>query len=159
MLDIVKNYSDLAVAQYGILSRTLTNVSVDELNWKPHPEANTIQWILGHHLWYETWVADAIKNTGRYLEDSKPLSLSFSTLEDFVTQFESRSKHRQEVYENLTEANLEREFSYLGKATYSVAKLIRTHAGHFTGHTWQIRYIRGIYSRAYGTDKTVFDPF
>lgn len=159
MLDIVSNYNDLAIAQYGILKRTLTAVSAEELNWLPHPEANSIRWILGHHLWYEEWVTGAITNSGRYLEDTKPLSLSFSTFDDFTAKFEQKSNQRQEVYENLTEADLEREFDYLGHATYSVSKLIRTHAGHFTGHTWQIRYIRGIYSRAYATDKTVFDPF
>lgn len=85
--------------------------------------------------------------------------MPFGTIEDFKEQFETLMQKRQAIYETLDEADLAREFNYLGKATYSVARLIRTHAGHFTGHTWQIRYIRGIYSRAYGTDKTVFDPF
>lgn len=159
MLGIVKAYNDLAVAQYGILTRTLTAITDEELDWKPHPEANTIRWILGHHLWFETWVTDIILNTGRFLTDTQPLAFSVASVDDFKAQFDELMQKRQAVYETLNAADLEREFSYLGKATYSIAKLIRTHAGHFTGHTWQIRYIRGIYSRAHGTDKTVFDPF
>ena len=159
MLELVKNYNDLAVAQYGILNRTLTGVSQEELDWKPHPEANTIRWILGHHLWFETWVHDIILNSGRFLTDTKPLSFAFTTLDDFKIQFEDLMEKRQAVYETLKEADLEREFSYLGKSTYSISRLIRTHAAHFTGHTWQIRYIRGMYSRTHNTDKTVFDPF
>ncbi|MFO7694647.1 MAG: hypothetical protein R6V57_16310 [Vicinamibacterales bacterium] len=66
---------------------------------------------------------------------------------------------RRAVYEGLEPADLERAFDYLGVARYTVAQLVRTHAAHFTGHTWQVRYVRGTYSRAFGTDKTAFDPF
>lgn len=159
MLEIVQNYNDLAIAQYGILTRTLTGITPEELEWRPHPEANPIRWILGHHLWYEEWVKDAILNRGRFLSETEPLSFSFGTLDDFVSRFEAQMHERQAAYETLTEADLAREFNYLGKGVYIVSRLIRTHAAHFTGHTWQIRYIRGTYSRAYGTDKTVFDPF
>lgn len=41
---------------------------------------------------------------------------------------------------------------------YTVGKVVRTHTAHFTGHTWQVKYVRGAYSRAFGTDKRVFDP-
>lgn len=159
MLDIVRHYNELALAQYGILQRILSEISSEELDWRPHPEANDIRWILGHHLWYEQWVTDIILETGRFLTDTRPMSFPVKSHEDFTRRFEASMQRRQEVYEGVSEADLAREFDYLGKATYTVSKLIRTHAGHFTGHTWQIRYIRGIYSRAFGTDKSVFDPF
>ena len=48
---------------------------------------------------------------------------------------------------------------YLGVASYMVAQIVRIHAAHFSDHTWQVRYVRGTFSRAFGADKRVFDPF
>lgn len=159
MLDPVRYYDELAMAQVGILRRTLTGISEAELDWRPHPQANPIRWILGHHLWYETWVADAIEETGRYLTDTRPQSFDVVDLDDFWTRFDAGVARRRALYEQLTEAALERSFDYLGTGIYTVARLVRTHAGHFTGHTWQVRYVRGTHARAFGTDKSVFDPF
>ena len=58
----------------------------------------------------------------------------------------------------LREGDLARPVEYLGVDGYTVGKVVRTHAAHFTGHTWQVKYVRGAYSRAFGTDKRVFDP-
>ena len=42
--------------------------------------------------------------------------------------------------------------------SYTVGRVVRTHAAHFTGHTWQVKDVRGVYSRAFGADKRMFDP-
>jgi hypothetical protein len=159
MRGAVRAYDELAMAQVGILRRTLTGIGDDELDWRPHPAANPIRWLLGHHLWYETWVADAIEETGRFLVDRRPASLPVEGVDDFWGRFDPAVERRRAVYEDLTEIDLARSFDYLGVATYTVAQLVRTHAAHVTGHTWQIRYVRGTHSRAFGTDKRVFDPF
>jgi hypothetical protein len=159
MIEPVRTFDELAIAQVGILRRTLTGVGDAELDWRMHPEANPIRWLLGHHLWYETWVPDAIEATGRFLVDEKPTSLLVADVDDFWTRFDAAVARRRAVYGGLEPADLDRAFDYLGVAEYSVAQLVRTHAAHFTGHTWQVRYVRGTYSRAFGTDKRVFDPF
>lgn len=158
MVDAVRFYDELVTAQTAVLRRTLTDISEAELDWRPHPVANPIRWILGHHVWYETWVPDAIQGTGRYLTDTRPLSFEVADGADFWTRFEAEAARRRGVYEALTEADLERTITYLNQGPYTVARLVRTHAGHFTGHSWQARYIRGAYSRAFGTDKSLFDP-
>ena len=159
MIDPVRTFDELAMAQVGILRRTLTGIGEDELDWRMHPEANPIRWLLGHHLWYEAWVPDAIEGTGRFRVDRKPASLSVTDVGDFWLRFDAAVARRRAVYAGLGPTDLDRTFDYLGVATYTVGQLVRTHAAHFTGHTWQIRYVRGTYSRAFGTDKRVFDPF
>jgi len=37
--------------------------------------------------------------------------------------------------------------------------LLKTHAMHPAGHRFQVRYVRGTYSRAHGTRKSDFDPW
>jgi hypothetical protein len=64
---------------------------------------------------------------------------------------------RIRVYESLNEDDLQKEIDYLGAYNVSIETLIRTHAGHITGHNYQVRFIRGTYSRANNTDKSVFD--
>lgn len=152
MIDAVRWYDDLVEAQVGILRRITDGLQDEELDWRPHPRANSVRWILGHHLWYEAWVADAIEGTGRYRTDRAPASLPVASVDAFWTDFEAEADRRRHVYAELREPDLERRVDYLGTGTYSVARLVRTHAAHFTGHTWQIRYVRGTYARATGRD-------
>jgi len=159
MIEPVSTFDELVMAQVGILRRTLTGIGADEFDWRMHPEANPIRWLLGHHLWYEAWVPDAVEVTGRYLVDREPTSLPVADVDDFWSRFDAAVARRRSVFDGLELADLDRTFDYLGVATYTVGQLVRTHAAHFTGHTWQIRYVRGTYSRAFGTDKRVFDPF
>jgi hypothetical protein len=159
MLDSVRCYDELAMAQVGVMRRTLTAVNEAELDWRPHPQANPIRWILGHRLWYETWVCDAIEQTGRFLRDDAPMSLAVAGTYEFWTRFDEASSRRRALYEALSEDDLAREFDFLTAGTYTVARLVRAHAAHVTGHSWQVRYVRGTFSRAFGTDKRVFDPF
>lgn len=152
MIDAVRWYDDLVEAQVGILRRITQGLEDAELDWRPHPQANPVRWILGHHLWYEAWVPDAIEGTGRYRTDRAPASLSVASIDAFWTDFEAAADRRRAVYAALGEPDLERRVDYLGTGSYSVARLVRTHAAHFTGHTWQVRYVRGTYARATGRD-------
>lgn len=54
---------------------------------------------------------------------------------------------------------LARQLSYFGRYDVSVLGLLKTHALHLAGHRFQIRYVRGTYSRAHGTRKADFDPW
>jgi hypothetical protein len=94
-----------------------------------------------------------------FLTDQRPQSFAVAGVEGFWGRFDPAADRRRSLYEGLAETDLQRSFDYLGVYRSTVAQLVRTHAAHFTGHTWQIRYVRGTYSRAFGTDKRVFDPF
>ncbi len=159
MLDAVANYNDLSSFHYDNLSKLLTGITGEELNWHIHPEAMNIRWIMGHLYWFEDWVADAIENTGRYGQDKGPLAYEFEDLDPLLIDFDKANKRRIKIYELLTETDLEKEIDYFGAYSVNVLSLIRTHAGHTAGHRYQIRMIRGTYSRANQTDKSVFDPW
>lgn len=81
---------------WGLLQRNLTGLTEAEADWRPHPAANPVRWMLGHLAWFEEWAHDALG---------------------------------------------------------------RTHALHLAGHRFQVRYVRGTYSRAHGTRKADFDPW
>jgi len=49
--------------------------------------------------------------------------------------------------------------SYFGRYDVSITELLKTHALHLAGHRFQVRYVRGTYSRAHGTRKADFDPW
>ena len=59
----------------------------------------------------------------------------------------------------LEPADLDRELSYLGRYQVTGLDLLKTHALHLAGHRFQVRYVRGTYSRAHGTPKADFDPW
>jgi hypothetical protein len=56
-------------------------------------------------------------------------------------------------------ADLERSLSYFGRYEVSALALLETHALHLAGHRFQVRYVRGTYARAHGTNKADFDPW
>jgi hypothetical protein len=159
MLDIVQHYNELSTTHYQLLWQNLKGMSEEELEWRPHPEANHCRWILGHLLWFEDWLPDALSSTGRYLTDRGPRSDDFEDLDELRKRFDVYAERRLAAYERLSEAALEDERDYFGAYRVDLLTLVRTHAGHMAGHRYQIRYIRGIYSRAHGTDKAVFDPW
>jgi hypothetical protein len=59
----------------------------------------------------------------------------------------------------LDESDLERSISYFSHYEVSGLDLLKTHALHLAGHRFQLRYVRGAYSRAHGTRKADFDPW
>ena len=60
---------------------------------------------------------------------------------------------------DLSAVDLERDIVFVGRYTLPISDLLQTHALHLAGHRFQVRYIRGCYSRAMGTDKSAFDPW
>ncbi|HEX5077312.1 MAG TPA: hypothetical protein VFW03_29135, partial [Gemmatimonadaceae bacterium] len=54
---------------------------------------------------------------------------------------------------------LDRSLSYFARYDISGLDLLKTHAMHLAGHRFQVRYVRGTYSRAHGTRKSDFDPW
>jgi hypothetical protein len=159
MLEPVTNFSELATHQYEFFKKILTGITTEELEWKIHPEANAIRWIVGHLRWFEDWVPDAIENKGRYGQDKAPLAYDFEDLNELLNEFDNAKDRRINVYESLTEDDLQRKIDYFGAYDVTVKVLTRVHAGHMSGHTYQVRFIRGTYSRANKTDKSVFDPW
>lgn len=158
MLDIVRAYDALAEAQIGILRRTLTAITADELDWRPHPAVNDIRWILGHQLWYEAWVVDVVDGVGGARAEAGERCRPVRDADAFWAAFEPSAERRRARFAALDAGDLERPVTYLDAAGYTVGKTVRTHVAHLTGHTWQVKYVRGAYSRAFGTDKRVFDP-
>ena len=159
MLEVVEHYNELATSHYNLLWKNLKGVTETELDWQPHPKANPVRWIAGHLLWFEEWVPDAIDGSGRYLTDKGPQASSFTDLDDLKTRFDAANDKRLAAYESLIKADLDRKVNYFGAYDVSILALVRTHAGHMAGHRYQIRYVRGIYSRAHETDKSAFDPW
>lgn len=105
MIEPVRAFDEFAIAQVGIQRRTLTGIGAAELDWRMHPEANPVRWLLGHHLWYETWVPDAIEGTGRFLVDRAPASLPVSDVDGFWARFDAAAARRRAVYEGLEPAD------------------------------------------------------
>jgi hypothetical protein len=70
----------------------------------------------------------------------------------------ARARYRACVAE-LDQNALDATLSYLGRYDVSGLDLLKTHALHMAGHRFQVRYVRGTYSRAHGTSKTDFDPW
>lgn len=159
MLEIVEHYHQMSVIHYDLLWKNLSSITEAELDWRPHPEANNARWVLGHLLWFEDWLPDALQGTGRYLTDKGPLSETFADLPELRAHFDAHAERRATAYETLNEANLKEQRNYFGAYDVNLLALVRTHAGHMAGHRYQIRYIRGTYSRAKQTDKSVFDAW
>ena len=130
-----------------------------EADWRPHEKANNARWIVGHLAWFEEWAGDALREDGRYLIDRDPTAYLDGTMVDLLARFAAaRSRYRARLAE-LTDSDLARTLSYFGRYDVSVIDLLKTHALHLAGHRFQVRYVRGTYSRAHGTRKADFDPW
>ena len=71
---------------------------------------------------------------------------------------ESRARYREHLAA-MQEQDLLIEISYFGRHAVTGLGLLETHALHLAGHRFQVRYVRGTYSRARGTRKSDFDPW
>lgn len=149
--------ADLRSTHYKLLWDNLRDISEEELSWQPHPEANSIRWVMGHLIWFEEWVPDAIAGEGRYLSDKRPTAYKLESLELIKTRFDDARERLEKVAANISDEDLAREVSYFGAYNVSIMTVLRTHATHLAGHRYQVRYIRGTYSRAHGADKSNFD--
>ncbi|GAA4454088.1 hypothetical protein GCM10023189_20100 [Nibrella saemangeumensis] len=152
--------SDMADYQYKSLWGNLKGITEKEADWKPNPESNPIRWVVGHLCWFEEWMPDAIENKGRYLTDKNPLSVQEPTLDVLKARFEAAHTRSREVVKTLTPEMLTKEVIFVGRVPVTIFNLFQTHCTHLAGHRYQVRYIRGTYSRVFHvTNKADFDPW
>ena len=69
MLAEVQQLDAMDESMWGLLQRNLTGLTEAEADWRPHPTANNVRWMLGHLAWFEEWAHDALARDGRYLTD------------------------------------------------------------------------------------------
>ncbi|MCH4824152.1 DinB family protein [Gramella lutea] len=144
----------------------LNGITEEELDWKINDEANSIRWIVGHLTWFEEWASDAIEEKGLYLIDKQP-STSFQS--DSFDQMKDRLTKAHEKYDrlvqNLNPEQIRRPSKYLynendkKRADVDLRTIMAIRCTHFFGHLYQIRMIRGTYSRVNNTDKAAFDKW
>ena len=159
MLAEVQQLDEMDESMWTLLQRNLTGISEAEADWRPHPAANSVRWILGHLTWFEEWAHDALTRGGRFLVDRDPTAFVDGTISELLARFAAaRTRYRARLAE-LDETALPRTLSYFGRYDVTERQLLRTHALHLAGHRFQIRHVRGTYSRAHGTSKTDFDPW
>ena len=159
MLPAVKLLDEMDEQMWSLLQRNLTGITEAEADWRPHPAANSVRWMVGHLAWFEEWAHDALREEGRYLVDRDPTAYLDGTMPELLAKFATaRERYRARLAE-LDDADLARQLSYFGRYDVSGLDLLKTHALHLAGHRFQVRYVRGTYSRAHGTTKADFDPW
>jgi DinB superfamily len=159
MLPEVKLLDEMDEQMWTLLQRNLAGITEEEASWRPHPAANNVRWIVGHLAWFEEWAHDTLREDGRYLIDRDPTAYLDGTMPELLAKFTAaRIRYRARVAE-LGENDLTRQRSYFSRYDVTLLDLLKTHALHLAGHRFQVRYVRGTYSRAHGTRKADFDPW
>lgn len=146
--------------EYKSLWGNLKGITEKEADWKPNPESNPVRWVVGHICWYEEWMADAMENKGRYLTDKNPMSIQEPTMEALRARFDAARARSISVVNDLTPDRLAQKVIFVGRVPVTLFNLLQTQTTHLSGHRYQIRYIRGTYSRVFHiTSKADFDPW
>lgn len=146
--------------EYKSLWGNLKGITEKEADWKPNPESNPIRWVVGHLCWYEEWMADAMENKGRYLTDKNPMSVKEPTLDALRARFDAARTRSINVVNDLTLDRLAQKVIFVGRVPVTLFNLLQTQTTHLAGHRYQVRYIRGTYSRVFHTtSKADFDPW
>lgn len=159
MLESVKLLDEMDEQMWSLLQKNLTGITEAEADWRPHPKSNPVRWMVGHLAWFEEWAHDALRMEGRYLVDKDPTAILDGTMPELTARFAAaRARYRARIAE-LAADELSGSLSFFGRYEVSRLELLRTHALHLAGHRFQVRYVRGTYSRAHGTRKTDFDPW
>lgn len=159
VLTSVQLLDEMDEQMWGLLQRNLAGVTEDEADWRPHPEANSVRWLVGHLAWFEEWARDALCESGRYTVDRDPTAYLDGTIPELIVRFAAARAQYRTRLDALDETALARQLSYFGRYDVSVLGLLKTHTLHLAGHRFQVRYVRGTYSRAHGTRKADFDPW
>ncbi|OFW08831.1 MAG: hypothetical protein A3H96_08255 [Acidobacteria bacterium RIFCSPLOWO2_02_FULL_67_36] len=141
------------------LRANLGGISETEMDWRPIEAANSVRWILSHLIWFEEWARDALDQRGRYLTDTGASACPPAPFDDLWARFENARREYRARIALLTGEDLAREIDFFGRERVTVLDLLTTHTQHLSGHRFQIRYIRGAYSRTAGTEKALFDPW
>ena len=157
---------ELDTDAFGWMWSILRGITDEELDWKIHPEANSTRWIIGHLNWFEEWASDAIKETGLYLIDEQPTNtFQADSLEEMKERFTQAREKYDKLTAELKASDIRRPAQYLyndndkKRAQVDLRTIIAIHSTHFYGHLYQIRMIRGTYSRANDTYKAKFDKW
>ncbi|MDB4917332.1 MAG: hypothetical protein JWM95_4976 [Gemmatimonadetes bacterium] len=159
MLPQVQLLDEMDESTWTLLVENLAGLTEEEADWRPHPDANSVRWMIGHLVWFEEWCHDALALEGRYLVDTGPNAFLDGTMPELLARFaRGRTRYRERIAA-FTDADLTRVISFFARSDVSGLDLLKTHALHLAGHRFQVRYVRGTYSRAHGTKKSVFDPW
>ena len=159
MQPLVAQLDSMDESMWSLLQKNLAGITEAEADWRPHPAANCVRWILGHLAWFEEWAHDALARDGRYLTDAAPTAYLEGSVPALLECFTAgRARYRARLITR-TDSDLARTLSYFGKYDVTELGLLQTHALHLAGHCFQIRYVRGAFSRAHGTAKSDFDPW
>jgi len=162
----VKTLEEIDNGSYELLWTNLQGATEEELDWKLHDEANTLRWIVGHLCWFEEWAADAIEETGMYLDDKQgPDSFRERPFSAMEARFETARQRYVDLTRTLAPDDLRRPVRFVYNKAHDtrfemdLRQVLHIHTTHLAGHRYQVRYIRGTYSRAHETDKSRFDPW
>ncbi len=150
---------EMAKSSYDFLWQILAGIDEKEADWRPNPESNPTRWMVEHLCWFEEWAADTIENKGRYLTDKKPGKVAEPSLEKLKARFDANRTRTDELVAKLTPEQLKREITFVGRFPSTIQKMLRIHVSHLAGHLYQIRYVRGTFSRVFHTNKAIFDPW
>jgi hypothetical protein len=159
MLAEVKLLDDMDESMWNLLQRNLGGLSEDEADWRPHPQANSVRWMIGHLAWFEEWSHDALAQDGRFLVDRDPTAFLEGTVPQVLARFTAARERYRARLAQLEQADLDRELRYFGRYDVTGLGLLKTHALHLAGHRFQVRFVRGTYARAHGVSKDSFDPW
>jgi uncharacterized damage-inducible protein DinB len=137
----------------------LRRVDEEELDWRIHPDANTMRRILAHLHFVEEVTADIVTGEAAPGAHRDPKTYEPRRLAELRALHTAAFERTQAGMGGLTERDLLREVDMLGVRTATLNQVLENHVTHTAGHMYQIRLIRGTYSRAHHTDKSKFDPW
>jgi hypothetical protein len=87
MLPQVKLLDEMDDQMWSLLQRNLTGITEAEADWRPHPAANNVRWLVGHLAWFEEWAHDALRQEGRYNVDRDPTAYLDGTIPELIARF------------------------------------------------------------------------
>jgi DinB superfamily len=156
----MKVMGEMASGDYEFLWKILGGITEEELDWRPNKESNPVRWVLGHLCWFEEYFADTLgERKGRYLTDLKPKSINDIPYDEVKKRFDAARKQTAKLIATITPTQLATVIKFVGAFEVSLRVMAQIHISHMSGHTYQIRYIRGTYSRVFKTNKALFDPW
>ncbi len=120
LLAAVRLVDEMDEQMWTLLQRNLAGVTEAEADWRPHPAANSVRWMVGHLAWFEEWAHDALRSEGRYLIDRDPTAYLEGTIPELTARFgAARARYRTRLTQ-LDAADLDRHLSYF--ARYDVSE-------------------------------------
>jgi hypothetical protein len=155
----------LHAVQYRHIWAILRDVSDTELDWRIHEQATTMRWVVSHLLYTEQWTADMIHERGRYHTASFPATYGHEHIDRLHADFDQAVADTHAAMSMLEDADLSRQVQLIRSPSMStnysmpLLAVLNNHVTHIAGHLYQLRLIRGTYSRAHGSDKAAFDPW